>query len=188
MARPKSDEKRKAILEAAIEVIASQGLAASTATIAKQAGVAHGSLFKYFETKVDLINAVFLLLKEDLNDAVLEHLPDTSDTRLQFQHLWKQWMHWGASNPARRRALAQLSVSDQITEKSRSLSFERAAVGIDIVLRAASVGLFAKQSIGFVATIVEAVAGATIDRMILEPEQAESCCDISFNALWKALH
>jgi AcrR family transcriptional regulator len=32
----------------------SQGLSAPTASVAKEAGVANGSLFTYFETKTDL--------------------------------------------------------------------------------------------------------------------------------------
>ncbi len=55
MARPKSDDKRSAIVSAAIRVIAGQGLGAATATIAKEAGVSNGSLFTYFETKADLL-------------------------------------------------------------------------------------------------------------------------------------
>jgi AcrR family transcriptional regulator len=51
MARPKSDEKRSAILEAATRIIVAQGLSAPTAGIAKEAGVANGSLFTYFEQK-----------------------------------------------------------------------------------------------------------------------------------------
>jgi AcrR family transcriptional regulator len=38
-------------MSAAIRVIASEGLGAPTATIAKEAGVSNGSLFTYFETK-----------------------------------------------------------------------------------------------------------------------------------------
>lgn len=56
MARPKSDEKRNAILLAATRVIVKQGLSAPTAGIAKKAGVPNGSLFTYFETKADLFN------------------------------------------------------------------------------------------------------------------------------------
>jgi len=55
MARPKSDDKRNAILAAAIEVVAEQGLAAPTAKIAKLAGVAEGSLFTYFATQDELL-------------------------------------------------------------------------------------------------------------------------------------
>lgn len=50
MSRPRSDEKRKALLEAATRIIVTQGLSAPTADIVKEAGVANGSLFTYFET------------------------------------------------------------------------------------------------------------------------------------------
>ena len=44
MARPKSEDKRNAIMEAATRVIAAQGLGAPTMKIAEEAGVANGSL------------------------------------------------------------------------------------------------------------------------------------------------
>ncbi|HET8853867.1 MAG TPA: TetR family transcriptional regulator, partial [Ktedonobacteraceae bacterium] len=50
MARPKSQDKRNAILAAAIELIAEQGLSVPTSKIAHVAGVAEGTLFTYFET------------------------------------------------------------------------------------------------------------------------------------------
>jgi len=56
MARPKSDDKKSAILAAATRVIFQQGLSAATALIAKEAGIATGSLFTYFATKSALFN------------------------------------------------------------------------------------------------------------------------------------
>ena len=50
MARPKSEDKRNAILDAATRVFAERGLtAAPTSEISKQAGVAEETLFTYFE-------------------------------------------------------------------------------------------------------------------------------------------
>lgn len=51
MARPLSEEKRNAILMAAAENVATDGLAARTAKIATAAGVAEGTVFTYFATK-----------------------------------------------------------------------------------------------------------------------------------------
>ena len=44
MARPLSEDKRTAILDAATEVVAMLGVSAQTAKIAKGAGVAEGTL------------------------------------------------------------------------------------------------------------------------------------------------
>jgi AcrR family transcriptional regulator len=59
MARPKSEDKRNAILSAATEVFAERGLSAATSAISSAAGVAEGTLFTYFKTKDELINALY---------------------------------------------------------------------------------------------------------------------------------
>ncbi len=59
MARPLSEEKRQTLIHTAIALIAEQGLSASTANIAKQAGVAAGTLFTYFDSKESLFNQAY---------------------------------------------------------------------------------------------------------------------------------
>jgi hypothetical protein len=56
MTRPRSGDKRNAILAAATDIIAEQGVSAPTAKIARAAGVADGSLFTNFPDKDDLLN------------------------------------------------------------------------------------------------------------------------------------
>lgn len=63
MARPKSEDKKLALLEAATTAFAQSGVAASTAVIARNAGVAEGTLFRYFATKDDLINELYLFIE-----------------------------------------------------------------------------------------------------------------------------
>lgn len=174
-------------MEAAIVVVAEQGVAASTAVIAKRAGVAQGSVFNYFPTKANLLNAMYLDLKSDLNGVVLAELPDVLDTQAQLYHLWVRWIKWGTSNPLRRRALAQLSVSDLISRASREASIEQAATGVGIVRRAIAGGSLKDQSIDFVAALIDALAGVTIDQMLREPETASARRDTVFKALWKAI-
>src|ERR1700677_2811947 len=108
MARPRSDEKRSAIMSAAIHVIASQGWGAATATIAKEAGVSNGSLFTYFQTKADLFNQLYIELKTEMASAALDGLPTEGDTREQMLHLWTGWLRWATSCPEKRRTLAHL--------------------------------------------------------------------------------
>ena len=99
MARPKSEDKRNAIMAAATRVIAAQGLGAPTAKIAEEAGVANGSLFTYFETKTDLFNQLYLELKTAMASAALEGLPAGADLRSQTLHVWSNWMDWAFPIP-----------------------------------------------------------------------------------------
>jgi AcrR family transcriptional regulator len=56
-----------ALLEAATTAFAQSGIAASTAVIARNAGVAEGTLFRYFATKDDLINELYLFKARSLS-------------------------------------------------------------------------------------------------------------------------
>ncbi|EEQ0761999.1 TetR/AcrR family transcriptional regulator [Salmonella enterica] len=79
MARPKSEDKKQALLEAATQAIAQSGIAASTAVIARNAGVAEGTLFRYFATKDELINTLYLHLKQDLCQSMIKETEQRAD-------------------------------------------------------------------------------------------------------------
>jgi TetR/AcrR family fatty acid metabolism transcriptional regulator len=60
MAKKKSELVRKAILDAAVKVIAQKGYySARTAEIAREAGVAAGTIYNYFRNKDDLMISIF---------------------------------------------------------------------------------------------------------------------------------
>src|ERR1700691_396270 len=134
MARPRSDEKRGAIMAAATRVIAAEGLGAATAAIAQEAGVSNGSLFTYFETKADLLNHLYLELKTEMAAAALEGLPaGDSGVRAQMKHAWYGGLRWLTHCPDKRRTIANVGVSDAITQETRE-SARRTMIGIAALL------------------------------------------------------
>jgi AcrR family transcriptional regulator len=187
MARPLSEQKRNAIVEAAIATVAEEGTAASTSLVARRAGVAHGSVFHYFETKADLLNTAYLRLKAELDEAAVAGLSTEAGLDDQFKHMWVQWLCWGAANPERRRALARLGNSDFLTPETREQSRAMAKIGILIVEQVSASGAFRGQPLTFVASFLDAVANATMDFMIAEPDRAEEACEIAFHGVKRAL-
>src|SRR6202040_103425 len=121
MARPLSEEKRTAILEATAEVVAMLGVSAPTAKIAKEAGVAEGTLFTYFASKDELLNRLYLELKMDLRDAMMTGYPAGKSLIDRSRHVWDRYIGWGSAHPLKRRAVRQLAVSDRITEECKKL-------------------------------------------------------------------
>jgi AcrR family transcriptional regulator len=94
MARPKSEDKRNAILDAATRVFAERGLtAAPTSEISKQAGVAEGTLFTYFKTKDDLINALYREIKLELADAMMSGFLRKKTVRTRLRHVWDGYVN-----------------------------------------------------------------------------------------------
>lgn len=187
MARPKSDEKRNAILEAATRVIVSQGLSAPTAGIAKEAGIANGSLFTYFETKADLFNQLYLELKAEMASAALGGLPEDKELREQFFHLWRNWMDWAVAHPEKRRALAQLAVSEEITPESRAKGHKTMARIAELMERSRADGSMRNAPMGFVGALMNAAAEATMDYMLQDPKNGKKHCKAGFDALWRML-
>ncbi|MCJ8144096.1 TetR/AcrR family transcriptional regulator [Ancylobacter sp. A5.8] len=187
MARPRSEEKREAILAAAMELVAEQGLGAATAEIARVAHVPHGSVFTYFGTKSALLNELYVALKTELSETILEAMPGDGDVREQLHHLWVCWTGWGVSNPSKRRALAQLGVSDQITEASRKAAAVVAGPAVAVVNRARSTGALRDAPLAYVGALVETMAGTTIDFILHDRGNAEVVRDAGFEALWQAL-
>ena len=187
MARPRSDDKRNAIISAAIRVIASQGLSAATATIAEEAGVSNGSLFTYFETKADLLNQLYLELKAEMAAAALDGLPTKSGIRKQVLHMWSRWLRWAVSSPEKRRTLAHLGVSDDITPASHQTA-NHAFAGIrELLERSRESGPMRDAPLGFVASLMSALAEATIDFMIRDPANADKHSKAAFDALWRMI-
>src|ERR1700682_4638297 len=120
LARPKSEDKRNAILDAATRLFAERGLtAAPTSEISKQAGVAEGTLFTYFKTKDDLINALYREIKLELADAMMSDFPRKKKVGARLRHVWDRYVNWGIANPNQRKVLAQLTVSEVLTKESR---------------------------------------------------------------------
>ena len=187
MPRPRSDEKRSAILEAATRIIVMQGLSAPTMVIAKEAGVANGSLFTYFATKTVLFNQLFLELKMELATGAMNLSVDV-EVRGQFFHLWKKWMNWAIANPDKRRALAQLSVSDEITPETRAAGHKMIAPVADLLERARAHGPMQKVSLGFLVALMNSVAEATVDFMAQDPANAKRHSKVGFDALWRMLN
>jgi AcrR family transcriptional regulator len=164
-----------------------QGLSAPTAGIAKEAGVANGSLFTYFETKKDLFNALYLELKGEMASAAMKGLPGDADIRKQFFHVWKNWTSWAITYPEKRRALAQLGVSDEITPETR-LAAHKVMKGIaELMERGRANGPMSKAPGAFVATIMNSVAEATMDFMTQDSAHAMKHSKVGFDAMWRMI-
>ena len=185
MARPRSVDKQRAILSAAIRTIAAQGLSAATAVIAKEAGVSNGSLFTYFETKADLLNRLYVELKTEMAAAALEGLETDGDLREQLRHLWVHWLRWATTCPEKRRTLAYLDVSDEITLDSHQTARQTMASVATLLERSREHGPMCNVPLEFMVALLSALADTTIDFMIRDPVNADQHATAGFDALWR---
>ncbi|MGL5664967.1 MAG: TetR/AcrR family transcriptional regulator, partial [Shewanella sp.] len=112
--KPMTD-KRQAILETALRLFVDQGFhGTSTALIAKQAGVATGTLFHHFPTKEALMENLFLTIKQEFADALLLQVGAGQDLKHNAETLWQSAIDWSIKNPVKQLFFQQYSMSPQI--------------------------------------------------------------------------
>ena len=174
-------------MAAAARVIVAQGLSAPTAVIAQEAGVSNGSLFTYFETKADLFNQLYLELKGGMASAAMNGFKQKAPIREQFFHIWTNWMRWALNNPEKRRALAQLGVSDEITPETRAKGHQLMSGIADVIKHTRADGPMRDAPLPFVSAMLNALAEATMDFMISDPTNADEHCRVGIEAAWRLL-
>jgi len=191
MTRPRSGDKRNAILAAATNIIAKQGLSAPTAKIARAAGVADGSLFTYFPDKDDLLNQLYLELKADMRKRMTSSSPKSRNLsrslKQRARHVWNSYIDWGISFPARRKAMTQLTVSDRITEKSRQAGTEGFDDAASTMQQIAARGGLRDRPSAFASSIMVSLAETTMDFISRYPREADRYRDAGFEAFWNAV-
>ncbi len=100
MVRPLSPDKKDALLRAALHLFVSQGVPnTSTAQIAKEAGVAAGTLFLYFPTKQALLDELILSIGRSQSEAIQSALSPTLSARQAFYAIWQTTLHWFLEHP-----------------------------------------------------------------------------------------
>src|SRR6202040_817365 len=119
MAKPKSEDKRNAILSAAVQVFAERGLGAPTAAITKAAGIAEGSLFTYFKTKDELINALYCELRLELADAMMSGFPRKQSVRHRLEHVWNGYLRCADANTDHQKFFKQIQFWGGLTQESK---------------------------------------------------------------------
>ncbi len=189
MARPKSEDKRNAILDAASRVFAERGLtAAPTSEISKRAGVAEGTLFTYFKTKDDLINALYREIKLELADAMMSGFPRKKSVRTRLRHVWDSYVNWGVTNPEQRRVLAQLQVSGMLSKESIDAG-SAPFLEIETMTRDAIEQhiLRVDLPIELISKMLAASAEATMDLIVLKPAMTKKYRNGGFEIYWAGI-
>ncbi len=189
MARPKSEDKRNAILDAATRLFAERGLAAApTSEISKLAGVAEGTLFTYFGTKDELINSLYREIKLGLADAMMSDFPRKKNVRTRMRHVWDRDVRWGIANPRQRKVLGQLLVSEVLTKQSREAG-SAPFVEFQTMIRDGIEGRVFRNDlpVELISKSLGALVEATIDLTVANPSKADRYRESGFQMLWAGI-
>jgi AcrR family transcriptional regulator len=179
MAKPKSEDKRNAILSSATQGFAERGLGAPTAAITSAAGIAEGLLFTYFKTKDELINALYRELKLELADAMMFGFPRKQSVRHRLEHVWNGYVQWGVAK--------QIQVWGGLTEESKQAGFAPFSEIQRIAEDTLTQRIYKDIPQAFIGAAFGALAEMTMELMVREPERAEIYRTAGFEMLWAGI-
>jgi AcrR family transcriptional regulator len=143
-------DKRQAVLDTALRLFVEQGFhSTSTASIAKHAGVATGTLFHHFSSKNTLMDQLFLSIKQEFANDISMHISQPVDVnttntardaaprnnhprdlevnideveafKQEAEHIWQAAIDWALNNPLKQRFFLQYSMSSEVTPTARN--------------------------------------------------------------------
>jgi AcrR family transcriptional regulator len=104
----KTTDKRGDIMQAALELIAERGFhGAPMAEIAEKAGVAAGTIYRYFENKDVLITELHRELEDKIMAVLHEGYPSGRPLRERFLYLIRELLRYFITNPLHFRYMEQ---------------------------------------------------------------------------------
>ncbi|MDO6516627.1 TetR/AcrR family transcriptional regulator [Zobellia uliginosa] len=116
----KSQIKRKALVEATIELVNNSGFhAAPMSKIAKMANVSPATIYLYFENKQDLVNKVYIEVKAAFTEYAFATYDPKMDVEKGFEIIWKRIADFKLKECEEAMFLAQCDNTPIIDEPSR---------------------------------------------------------------------
>jgi AcrR family transcriptional regulator len=120
--RPPLGDKRRQILDAALVLFAERGYhGTAVPLVASAAGVGTGTIYHYFASKEELVNAVFRDAKERLRKTLFDGLDTTRESHALFLDVWNRLGRFAKSEPLCFRFLEMQDHIPYLDEESMAL-------------------------------------------------------------------
>ncbi len=185
----KTEHKAEAILQAALELFAERGFHGTTVPeIADRARVGAGTIYRYFDSKEAIVNAVYQFQKYALATALMTDFPFEAPPRKQLEHFIKAALAFARQRPLAFRFLELHHHLPYLDKKSRAIE----GLVIDPARAFFAAHREAKKTrdvpdgvLGGVVwgAIVGLVKAADAGYAELTPETEQQACDV----LWSAI-
>jgi AcrR family transcriptional regulator len=132
--KPKDDEKLRSIARATFTLVEQTGLSGLTmAAIAREAGLATGTLYVYFKSKEELMVALYERAKTETTASLMHGDDPTAPFRARLQRTWMNWLEHRLNAYAQVVFLEQYYNSPWFTEESRNLSARLIKDWVDLI-------------------------------------------------------
>lgn len=135
--------KHQQILQAALTLFVQNGFHGTpTSLVAREAGVSNGTLFNYFNTKEDLVIALYNEVKNQASQYLTTELDSAANLETLFRTLFTRSIYWGLDHPEAFRYIQQFDLSPHLTRLSAEVLLEHSLVYRAFIERGITEGVF----------------------------------------------
>ncbi|GHU71674.1 TetR family transcriptional regulator [Spirochaetia bacterium] len=134
---PIQSEKRDALLNAALKLIAGQGFhAAPMSQIAGEANIGVGTIYRYFKNKDELINGLYLEIRKRMAEAIGKDQDEAAPIKAQFVKSLQNLIRYLIEKPEEIQFTEQYESSPFITDETKAEIEKTASPISDLLIRA----------------------------------------------------
>jgi AcrR family transcriptional regulator len=190
MVRMLSSEKRERLLSAALKLFASKGVqSTSTAEIAREAGIAAGTLFLYFPTKQDLINELVLSISKQQAGVINSLLDLSLSARDTFFTIWNGSIHWLLENMDAYQYSQQIRDSGLISAEIAMESGKFFGFYYNAIQKGLDEGRIKPYPVDLIGSFLyqDIVAVMSVTRLQSDPARLEESIQQGFELFWDGI-
>lgn len=116
-------DKKQRIIITMLELVVKQGVHATPISqVAKEANVAVGTIYHYFENKQQIIEEIYMMIFQDYGVVLMTNLPEDESFKKQFETMWLNLYNYFSSNPLAFRFMEFVAVPPIISKELIKLS------------------------------------------------------------------
>jgi len=189
----KITEKKSQILTSALALFSRNGIeTTSTASIAKAANVATGTLFHHFANKKALVHQLYLSIKHELSlqFSVISPGDSNDDLKKLAQALWNNAIDWAFANPDKLKFCQLVEASHLLTtqDKTQAMAQELGMI-IGMIEHGQQTGCFAPHPVEMISLHCQAQFFTSGNFYIDNPQFIDNqrYREASFDIFWHAL-
>lgn len=182
-------DKRKRIILAALKLFIEKGFQnTSTANISREAGVATGTLFLYFPSKEQLMNALYKESKEEMALAMELNFPLEGNTETKLKHLWVKAIDWALTHNEAFRFIQMFKHSPLITNLTREEVLPSVEFAVSFMRQGIKAGEIAEADIELLLTIIDGLLSSTVNYVSdKQPKVRKQLIAEAFNIFWNGM-
>lgn len=183
-------EKRAQILTTALRLFVTNGFHATpTSQIARESGVATGTLFHHFKTKEELINTLYLETKEEMIQSLSTKVDEQETIKGKLRQIFFNAIHWSVTHPDHQLFYSQYSNSPFITNLTRELGYRRFQFIYDILKLGQEKEILKSIDIDLMFEAIDGTLMGITKYLLTHPEKItdELCLENAFSLYWDTL-